>query len=170
MAISVARNGELRGSKSFKVKNFAGPLVLAATIGVMGYGLSSHPLSWQSAPIVPHAKIAAPATVNSRDDFLAFTKLVVTLATRQGVQPKKTCDQNGCETSYVTKIADDFVRVDTETYNGKRDVVVFCKGNANDSPYRMCGNSEGQIYREKLINGEFRLETVQRMNWPHSPS
>jgi hypothetical protein len=31
----------------------------------------------------------------------------------------------------------------------------------------MCSNSEGQIYREKLINGEFRLETVQRMNWPH---
>ena len=99
MAISVARNGELRGSKSFKVKSFAGPLVLAAAIGVMGYGLSSHPLGWQSAPIVPHAKIAAPATVNSRDDFLAFTKLVVTLATRQGVQPKKTCDQTGCETS-----------------------------------------------------------------------
>ena len=104
--------------------------------------------------------------VNSRDDFLAFTKLVVTLATRQGVQPEKTCDQNGCETSYVTKIAADFVRVDIETYTGKPDVVVFCKGNANDGPYRSCNDSNGRIYREKLIDGEFRLETVQRMSWP----
>lgn len=104
--------------------------------------------------------------VNSRDDFLAFTKLVVAMATRQGVQPQKTCDSDGCETSYVTKIADDLVRVDTETYTGKPEVVVFCKGKATDGPYRFCNDSNGRIYREKLIDGEFRLETVQRLNWP----
>jgi hypothetical protein len=102
----------------------------------------------------------------SRKDFLDFANLVVTMATRQGVLPTKTCDADGCETSFTTKIADDFIRVDTETYTDKGDVVVVCKGNPKDYPYRMCNDSEGRIYRQKLIDGEFRLESLSRTTWP----
>jgi hypothetical protein len=101
----------------------------------------------------------------SRKDFLDFADLVVTMATRQGVQPTKTCDADGCETSFMTKIADDFIRVDTESYKDKRAVVVICKGKPADYPYRMCNDSEGRIYREKLIDGEFRLESLIRTDW-----
>jgi hypothetical protein len=48
--ISVAKNGELRGTKSRR-NNFVGPLVLVGAMAVMSYGLTPHaPIGWGAIP------------------------------------------------------------------------------------------------------------------------
>jgi hypothetical protein len=110
---------------------------------------------------------SAADIVNDREDFLAFAHTLEDVASRQDTNPTKTCDADGCEVFRAIKVGDEFFSVAAETFKGKRDIMVVCHGKPADYPYRACNDSEGRMYREKLMgDGQFHLESLSRMAWP----
>jgi hypothetical protein len=112
----------------------------------------------------------------SRADFLHFTNELRLMADRQGHPlSAKECDVNGCSKDVVFQPqpgdAEQWVSVSYIWGNGPDKgpdhfVALVCAGQASDYPYRMCYNSDGAIFRQKLVNGEFHLESFVRRPVP----
>jgi hypothetical protein len=91
-----------------------------------------------------------------------FANFVATMATRQGNSQQGHATQMAAKPRSRRRspmTSPELIRRPTRTSG-------VYKGHPKDYPYRMCNDSEGRIYREKLIDEEFRLESLSRTDWP----
>jgi hypothetical protein len=156
--ISVAKNGELRGTRrGYRPELLVGPLVLMAAAVAIGYG---HLPNWPSAPGWRSAP-PAPERLDFNKTFHTFARL----GEVRGVKTGHYCDQDGCETSQVVTAGGKRIKL-TQVVSGKPYATGATREICSDNPdhiHAQCADNVGNVYIEKLmLDGHFHVEQLVR--------